>query len=676
MSGRHYPSCWNADQWTKFKTDYTWLHANDGKLGCTVCRDVGALGPNRSAPGQRVQLAIEWMQCRIQPYGDTRDKQAAALRKKLYEHRNSVSHNMAVSVQARAANETLKTAVVEQQKGHIDITCRVFRTVYYICQNNRPFLDHSGLIDLQVLNGLQLGRMLHGNLSATNICDHIAREMRRKLVAAVINAKLPLSVLIDESTSLGQKSCLIVYLKCSVDACSEPLTVFLDLLELSSLTADGIVSTLMQCLHDHGFTDEILHECWIALATDGASVMLGKNAGVFVKLKRTFPNLIGWHCFNHRLELSVHDAVKACTEVNHFKTFMLKLYTIYSASPKNRRALEQCAAEVGSELLKIGRILGVRWVASSFRSVKAVWVSYAALHAHFSSSHTASIDAKDRAMFSGMAKKLSSSAFLLNLAFMYDALEELADLSESLQNTAINMQKANRLVTRQIEVFSARKNNEGGEHYQLACKAVSDGTFHGVQIVERNSVTDKIINKNQFYQSLVDSLTARMMSESDRTVSECVGVVFPTEFPSTIAIEYGEKELKQACSTFLVPYSVNIKQEYRDFKDSAGVGTAGSNLKRLLHAINTVPVSTAECERGFSRMNLICTPLRSQLTVDHMSSLLFISTAGPPLEEWNPLPYVRSWLAQGRHAATDLGKARLTADLEIPEGRKAVWKCF
>lgn len=49
---------------------------------------------------------------------------------------------------------------------------------------------------------------------------------------------------------------------------------------------------------------------------------------------------IGWHCFNHRLELSVHDAVKACTELNHFKIFMQKLYTVYSAFPKNRRGLE------------------------------------------------------------------------------------------------------------------------------------------------------------------------------------------------------------------------------------------------------------------------------------------------------------------------------------------------
>ena len=45
--------------------------------------------------------------------------------------------------------------------------------------------------------------------------------------------------LIDESTSLS------LNLRCSVDAECEPITVFLDLLELSSLTADAIVESVM-----------------------------------------------------------------------------------------------------------------------------------------------------------------------------------------------------------------------------------------------------------------------------------------------------------------------------------------------------------------------------------------------------------------------------------------------
>jgi hypothetical protein len=69
-------------------------------------------------------------------------------------------------------------------------------------------------------------------------------------------------------------------------------------------------------------------------------------------------------------------------------------------------------------------------------------------------------------------------------------------------------------------------------------------------------VTDKKIDKSQFYQSLIDSLRARMMSESDRAVTECVNTIFPNNWPSAAAIEYGEKELKLACSTFAVTSSL------------------------------------------------------------------------------------------------------------------------
>jgi len=90
---------------------------------------------------------------------------------------------------------------------------------------------------------------------------------------------------------------------------------------------------------------------------------------------------------------------------------------------------------------------------------------------------------------------------------------------------------------------------------------------------------------------------------------------------------------------------------HRDFKDSEGK-VIPESLKKVMCLINTIPVSTAECERGFSRLSLICISLRSLLTVKHMSSLMFLSLSGPPLALWKPLSYVKSWLASSRREAT------------------------
>ena len=50
-------------------------------------------------------------------------------------------------------------------------------------------------------------------------------------------------------------------------------------------------------------------------------------------------------------------------------------------------------------------------------------------------------------------------------------------------------------------------------------------------------------------------------------------------------------------------------------------------------------------------MNVICSSLRSRLTVPHISSLMFVSLCGPPLESWQPSEYVKSWLALNRRRA-------------------------
>jgi len=72
-------------------------------------------------------------------------------------------------------------------------------------------------------------------------------------------------------------------------------------------------------------------------------------------------------------------------------------------------------------------------------------------------------------------------------------------------------------------------------------------------------------------------------------------------------------------------------------------------------SVAVIPVSTAECERGFSTMNSLLTSRRSSLHVTTLSSLLFLKMVGPSLEQFQPLQYVKSWLAKGHHAASDIG---------------------
>jgi len=231
---------------------------------------------------------------------------------------------------------------------------------------------------------------------------------------------------------------------------------------------------------------------------------------------------------------------------------------------------------------------------------------------------------------------------------MYDALQEIADLSESLQCNNMSLPRAHRLILRQIDVFRGRK-EAGGECATIAAKATEEGLYHGISLTPGNA--NGLIKQGQFYQALVDSMSIRLLPSNERALCDAVNVVLPSDWPDTMQTEYGEQDLKTLCRRFFMPYSSQLKQEFREFKDSKGLNVK-QLMSRLVASVQTLPISTAACERGFSQMNIVCSDLRSSLTVAHMSSLMFIGIVGPPIHKWNPQSYVESWLASGRRDAT------------------------
>jgi hypothetical protein len=196
----------------------------------------------------------------------------------------------------------------------------------------------------------------------------------------------------------------------------------------------GIFSSLICHLQSIGMTEEYLNDYLVSVACDGAAVTFGSRGGVKKLLKEKFLSIIVWHCANHRLELAIHDAVKTISGINRFKSFTDKLYVPYHASPKNSRELQACANSLETQLLKIGRILSTHWVASSFHSVSAVWHDYEALMCHFTNAKDdCSRDNKNRSMYEGLLKKITTVEFVLDLGLMCDALQELSELSLELQ---------------------------------------------------------------------------------------------------------------------------------------------------------------------------------------------------------------------------------------------------
>lgn len=661
-SGNEWPSVWTLEMWQQKKEAFPWLDCKEGKLGCSICKNISNLGAFKT---ERSSISNEWRSYSITFNGKTKTAQLTSLRKKIFDHKSSSSHKAAEKIAEVARSETIEKVVDTMNEKHLETTKTVFRTAYYIAKNNRTYSDHFNLLELQNINGIDIGVGLHSRNTAAAIIDHISDEMKRRIIQQIKNISGKISVIIDESTTLGSKSTLIVYLKCEFSKELPPHFLFLDLIELSGQTSEMIVQSLFDCLNQHGFDENYLKENLISFASDGASTMLGKKSGVAGRLLKLYPDIVVWHCMNHKLELAFGDAINEVGSINYFQIFMDKIYSLYSKSPKNQRELAECASALEQEIQKIGKTLGTRWVASSFRAVSSVWYGYSAIYNHF---EKAKVDkdrtSTDRATYSGLSKNFSSSQFLLNLAIMYDVLAELSMLSESLQDRNTTIVYADKLIRRSIRFFESLEEKPGTKYLE-ALVAQNSGNFNNIPLT--NNPKLKTINYGQLIRSVINNLNKRMfttISSHESTSASAdtnrqaydsllsdLKVLEPDHWPKDKdqSVRYGEVEIDNLCRRFKIELNKSkVINGLRDYiEDSSKIP---KDLTPLLNCAKLIPCSSAEAERGFSLMNQIITDERSRLLTKHVSNIMFIKHHGPPVKEWHVELYAKTWLRKHRTA--------------------------
>ena len=75
----------------------------------------------------------------------------------------------------------------------------------------------------------------------------------------------------------------------------------------------------------------------------------------------------------------------------------------------------------------------------------------------------------------------------------------------------------------------------------------------------------------------------------------------------------------------------------------APVATEWANALALVELLFSLPVSNGTLERVFSQVNVIKSTKRTQLSNQTLDDLLIVSTAGAPLEEFNPDHAIDLW---------------------------------
>ena len=321
------------------------------------------------------------------------------------------------------------------------------------------------------------------------------------------------------------------------------------------------------------------------------------------------------------------------------------------------------------EVQKIGRVLGPRWAACSLRSAMAVWTSYPALVNLFS---------KEK-KFKGWETRLLNVNFLKDLALMIEILEELNLLSNALQARSVTLPKAEKLIKRSIKALEILKNSEG--KYERNIKNIIDSDSLKAFTFASNKKF-VALPRTALIDAVMKNLEKRMLFEnhvSNQSTSPTSLNIFHLLEPSSWDIEnvqvpWKEAEDKLEELSQVLHHQIDVN-DFRDFLENAIENpsryNAANSVRKAKDIIRTIPISSAEAERGFSIMNMISTYTRNSISTSNISHLISVSMLGKAIELWDPTPHVKSWL-KNHHIADDTRVKKRATNI-YSENELAIW---
>jgi hypothetical protein len=142
------------------------------------------------------------------------------------------------------------------------------------------------------------------------------------------------------------------------------------------------------------------------------------------------------------------------------------------------------------------------------------------------------------------------------------------------------------------------------------------------------------INVQQLLSSVANNLNRRLFTtygqneEAYKKLLDEFQVLDTDQWPTEIPVRFGEEEMRSLCKTFQLDER-EVHYSFREHLDCSRRVPDG--LIELINCTKLISCSSAECECGFSLMNIILTPTRNLLTVSHVSSLLFVRLHIVPL---------------------------------------------
>ena len=369
---------------------------------------------------------------------------------------------------------------------------------------------------------------------------------------------------------------------------------------------------------------------------------------------------------------------KAADIVQYFKKYQQYVNTIYKYfhySFKHSNTLKRVQEILECAERKFQQVFHTRWL-SFDGAVQAILTNLEALISALISDSATDPTAK------GILTFITTFQFLASTHLLCDVQPTLTRLSKTFQCQCVDFSAIADTVQAAIGAIEGFK-HAPGPRLAVFLSDVPDTPTEYFYFKEQR-ISDSAAQREHFEKSKIDFLDALVANlnsrfpAADTTLLTSFTVLDPQKLPGEADLPiYGNAELDTLCEHYgsakvtndgyELPATLDaeeVKNEWIMFKqlisknfrsctiqvllqrftDNQTLSLQYPNITKLLTIALTLPVSTVDCERGFSRHNLIKTRLRSRLLTKIFSTLLKIAIDTPDIQHLNNFDFNRAFV--------------------------------
>ena len=635
---------------TQYQKDFPWLKLLNGKAFCTYCKD--------HCRDQSI-LKFEHQHENVFIFtGSTQFKKDAFVKHSVRElHCRAVlqhgteEERIAADIKLSLKNQKdLKTLFKIMNFKAEDLPLLpIFRTVYFCAKTNLNLVDCERLCSFLELNDVKICAHYRNQTTLREILSHISGQVQEDHLQELQKCH-SLGLQIDESCDISSNKILTLNVKyvLSGKVCNKFLC--------ARVVKNGESETIFQCIKDV-MSKFGLYMKIKSISTDGAKALISSKNGVVAKLRRDLPGLISIHCIAHRLNLGVSDSWKGDAALKELNSMVYSLCKLFRKAPAKLQILKNYQMDLLGYEEKLVTPIDIRWL-TKFRAIDRILKLYP-----FIILALTKLSANKDQAASSLLKQLKEFKVVAHFKILLDMYEIIDPLNEIFQRKVITVEQLK--ISYTIAVFKLRELtlcNNYGPNFEIFIKTMptKDYRYFGCRLEHSQEDFRYMKRRSQDLAKLVlFNLETRF---NDIPVLEDLEVMRFDRLNKLSAEastfrDYGNKEMKSLSQRYNLNTTAVLNNWYKlkilktanrnisenDFWALVTESHEFQNIHGLIETFLTVPLSTVECERTFSKVNLIKSKDRATLSMDTIDRLLEINIKGPELNEFNFEKVISDW---------------------------------